>query len=265
MTVSTQGQSLLNVKFQLDSYLKKRPVSSEQLAEDEKVKVAAGKQYLGCVLLAEDAGHKQVALPGNAGIWWIWPSHCIEPSELGAGSDKGNPLKGFVHWDQKDNDSDGWRECQSSSIAMCLHYLGIGNLKDDQDYVSLVEKHGDTTEREPHFAAMRELGYSGASWHTGLSIAEIKAEILKGKPVAVGSLHHGPVSACSGGGHFVVITGFGPGYWVVQDPYGSQDLVNGGWSNQALGAGKDQHYSFKNFNPRIFVEGDGSCWGWTFA
>ena len=40
MTVSTQGQSLLNVKFQLDSYLKKRPVSSEQLAEDEKVNLA---------------------------------------------------------------------------------------------------------------------------------------------------------------------------------------------------------------------------------
>ena len=102
-------------------------------------------------------------------------------------------------------------------------------------------------------------------WHTGLSIAEIKAEILKAKPVAVGSLHHGTASAPTGGGHFVVITGFTDSAWLVQDPYGSQDLVNGGFADDCMGAGKDQLYSFKNFNPRIFVEGDGTCWGWTFS
>jgi hypothetical protein len=63
----------------------------------------------------------------------------------------------------------------------------------------------------------------------------------------------------------VVLTGYTGSAWVVQDPYGSQDLANGGWASQAMGAGKDQLYSFKNFNPRIFVEGDGSCWGWTFS
>jgi hypothetical protein len=63
----------------------------------------------------------------------------------------------------------------------------------------------------------------------------------------------------------VVLTGYTDSQWVVQDPYGSQDLLNGGWASQAMGAGKDQLYSFENFNPRIFVEGDGSCWGWTFG
>jgi hypothetical protein len=206
------------------------------------------------------------------GEWFVYMPHwevagknapAATPS--GGGRVENHRLVGFKHQDQKDNASDGWRECQSSSIAMCLMWMGIGNLTNDQQYVALVEKHGDTTERAPHFAAMKDLGYTKAKWHTNLTIAQCKAEIDAGRPVAVGSLHHGPVTAPSGGGHFVVLTGFTDSAWVVQDPYGSQNLTSGGWASQAMGAGKDQLYSFKNFNPRIFVEGDGSCWGWTFA
>ncbi len=36
-----------------------------------------------------------------------------------------NPLTGFPWFPQLDNGPDGWRQCQSSSIAMCLAYLGV--------------------------------------------------------------------------------------------------------------------------------------------
>lgn len=271
----------IDLHCMVPTLLKKRPVASAELADNEKTPVELGKTYKGCKVLGTENAHHHIELPGGAGQWWIYPPHWDNgtggpPGQgpTGPGDTKapfrvelvqGNRLVGFKHQDQKDNASDGWRECQSSSIAMCLMWLGIGNLTNDQQYVALVKKHGDTTEREPHFAAMKDLGYSGATWHTGLSIAEIKAEILKAKPVAVGSLHHGPASAPTGGGHFVVITGFTDSAWLVQDPYGSQDLVNGGFADDCMGAGKDQLYSFKNFNPRIFVEGDGTCWGWTFS
>jgi hypothetical protein len=237
------------------------------------VAIEPGKTFKGCKVLREEAGHKLLDLPGGAGQWWLYMPHWAyeggapkpAAAPAGGGRVENHRLVGFKHQDQKDNASDGWRECQSSSIAMCLMWMGIGNLTNDQQYVALVEKHGDTTERAPHFAAMKDLGYTKAKWHTTLSIAQCKAEIDAGRPVAVGSLHHGPVSAPSGGGHFVVLTGYTDSQWVVQDPYGSQNLTSGGWASQAMGAGKDQLYSFKNFNPRIFVEGDGSCWGWTFA
>jgi hypothetical protein len=168
-------------------------------------------------------------------------------------------------FDQKDNGPEGWRQCQSSCIAMCLVFLGVGNLKDDKQYVSIVEKYGDTTERQPHYAAMKELGYTGAKFSQKLSSEDIKAELSKGKPVAVGALHKGPVSKPSGGGHFVVIRGYNDRGWIVNDPYGDMDLINGGWSSQAIGAGNNLTYSYKNFNPRIFIPGPSDCWGWTFA
>jgi uncharacterized protein YvpB len=168
-------------------------------------------------------------------------------------------------FDQKDNGPEGWRECQSSSIAMCLAFLGIGGIKDDVTYVNIVKKYGDTTERQPHYYAMKQLGYTGASFSTNLSIARIKAELNKQKPVAVGALHNGPVSKPSGGGHFVVIRGYNEKGWFVNDPYGELDLKNGGWSSRATGAGKNLLYSYTNFNPRIFVPRDGNCWGWTFS
>jgi uncharacterized protein YvpB len=59
---------------------------------------------------------------------------------------------------------------------------------------------------------------------------DVKNEILKGRPVVAGILHHGPVDAPRGGGHFIVITGFGKDYWLVQDPFGCLDLINGGWA-----------------------------------
>ena len=168
-------------------------------------------------------------------------------------------------FDQKDNGPEGWRECQSSSIAMCLAFLGIGGIKDDTTYVNIVKRYGDTTERQPHYDAMKQLGYTGASFSKNLSIAQIKAELNKQKPVAVGALHHGPVSKPSGGGHFVVIRGYNEKGWFVNDPYGELDLKSGGWSRRAMGAGKNFLYGYTNFNPRIFVPGDGHCWGWTFS
>ena len=261
-----------DIKCMVATLLKKKPIAGTELADNEKSAIEPGKVFKGCKVLKEEAGHKLVDLPFGMGEWFLYMPHwevagknapAAAPS--GGGRVENHRLVGFKHQDQKDNASDGWRECQSSSIAMCLMWMGIGNLTNDQQYVALVEKHGDTTERAPHFAAMKDLGYTKAKWHTTLTIAQCKAEIDAGRPVAVGSLHHGPVAAPSGGGHFVVLTGYTDSAWVVQDPYGSQNLTSGGWASQAMGAGKDQLYSFKNFNPRIFVEGDGSCWGWTFS
>jgi len=82
---------------------------------------------------------------------------------------------------------------------------------------------------------------------------------------AIGVLHHGPVSAPSGGGHYIAVCGFTADSWIVNDPYGELDLVNGGWANQAPTAGKGQCYSFRNLNPRWLPEGAASGWGWVFS
>lgn len=215
------------------------------------------KQRTGLLEFAQKVAEKQPDLLADEANWVrVYRTN----PDLNGGINLNVPF-----FDQKDNGPEGWRQCQSSSIAMCLSFLGIGGIKDDVTYVNIVKKYGDTTERQPHYSAMKELGYTGGSFSTTLSDQAIKAELKKGKPVAVGALHRGPVSQPSGGGHFVVIRGYNDKGWIVNDPYGEMDLVNGGWASQAIGAGKNKVYSYKNFSPRIFVPGPSDCWGWTFA
>jgi len=167
-------------------------------------------------------------------------------------------------FDQTNDGPDGWRHCQSSSIAMNLAYLGVAGIKDDLDYLRVVQRHGDTTEQAAHAAALAELKAPGR-FMTSCSVERAKAELDKGFGLAFGILHRGPVSAPSGGGHYIAIRGYDASGWLVHDPYGELDLVRGGWARQGQGAGRSQHYSFANTNPRWLLEGPSSGWAWVFS
>jgi hypothetical protein len=175
-----------------------------------------------------------------------------------------NPLSNFPFFSQLDNGPNGWRQCQSSAIAMCLAYLGVGNIRDDLDYLKVVRRHGDTTSQAAHQAALKELGVK-ARFVTSCSASQLQAEIRSGLPAALGYYHHGPVGAPSGGGHWLACYGFTPHGWIVNDPYGSCDLVRGGWEAKGGTSGKAQRYSYRNFNPRWLAEGAGSGWAWLFS
>jgi GH24 family phage-related lysozyme (muramidase) len=165
-----------------------------------------------------------------------------------------NPLN--VPWfDQlKMDDGAGWRDCFSASSAMLAAYWG----KDPNEnaYNHLREQYGDTTSSDAQLAALRHLGLK-ADFRTDGTLATLRSEIDAGRPVAVGWLHHGPASAPSGGGHWTVVIGYDETGVIMNDPYGSCDLVNGGYPENHNGA--RQHYSFKNWQPRWQPQGSG---GW---
>ena len=174
-----------------------------------------------------------------------------------------NPLA-VPFFPQQDNGPEGWRQCQTSSIAMCLAFLKVPGIKDDTDYLKVVQRFGDTTSQDAHRKALAQLGVR-ARFRQNLSATELMGEIKGGLPVAIGVLHHGPASAPSGGGHYLTAIGFTADSWIVHDPYGELDLVHGGWANRAVSAGKDQRYSFRNLNARWLPEGPSSGWGWVFS
>ena len=167
-------------------------------------------------------------------------------------------------FDQTNDGPEGWRHCQSSSIAMNLAYLGVAGIKDDLDYLKVVQRHGDSTEQAAHAAALAELKAPGR-FISSCSVERAKAELDRGFGLAFGILHHGPVSAPSGGGHYIAIRGYDASGWLVHDPYGELDLVRGGLARQGQGAGRYQHYSFANTNPRWLLEGPSSGWTWIFS
>lgn len=175
-----------------------------------------------------------------------------------------NPLP-VPFFAQQDNGPEGWRQCQSSSIAMCLAYLKVPGIRDDLDYLAVVRRYGDTTVQEAHRQALKQLGVR-ARFRQDLTPTHLQAEIKAGYPVAIGILHHGPVSAPTGGGHYITVRGFDTtaGTWLVHDPYGELDLVRGGWADRSPTAGRNQSYSFRNLNPRFMPGGSGG-WGWLFS
>jgi hypothetical protein len=172
------------------------------------------------------------------------------------------------YFPQQDNGPEGWRQCQSSAIAMCLAYLRVPGIRDDLDYLKVVRRFGDTTSQAAHQQALRYLQAPGRFTQMA-SVAQIEAELQAGRPCCLGVLHHGPVTAPTGGGHWIVAYGYegppGGRRWLVHDPYGELDLVRGGWTSRALVAGEAERYSYRNLNPRVWAEGPASGWAWTFG
>jgi hypothetical protein len=179
-----------------------------------------------------------------------------------------NPLP-VPYFAQGDNGPEGWRECQPTSIAMCLSYLRVRDpfgpgVIDDNNFVRLVKQYGDVTSQQSVSLALDFLGVKHR-FVTNCSVEQAKREIDNGKPVAIGMLHNGPVTRPTGGGHYIVIIGYTDKGWIVHDPYGEQDLVKGGFAKVGGLHGMKIVYSYKNTNPRWTVEGPNSGWAWLFG
>jgi len=142
-------------------------------------------------------------------------------------------------------DGQGYRECFSASSAMLAAFWGKEPNEDAYDRVR--QCYGDSTSSEAQLQALRSLGLQ-ADFRTDGTVAMLKAEIDAGRPVAVGWLCDGPVSAPSGGGHWCVIIGYDATGFFINDPYGNCDLVEGGYESHHDGAGL--HYSYRNWVPR---------------
>lgn len=256
----------VDITSRQQTWFKKEPISVDLLLNEQKAKVYQGRTIKNSVILDRKNKHTLLELGFKLGKWWVFDDHWsglytetgVKPYAVDG---KLRYLRNFPYFWQQDNGPEGWRQCQSSSIAMILKYLGVPGIEDDKDYLKYVLKHGSSAARDPHYLALKELKVH-ADFRQNLDAQDIKEQIDKGLPVSVGILHHGHVSSPIGGGHFIVITGYSDTFWLVQDPYGELDLVNGVWTSQGAEAGKNQHYSFENLNKRLFVSGDSDGWGW---
>jgi GH24 family phage-related lysozyme (muramidase) len=163
-----------------------------------------------------------------------------------------------VAWENQNNNlsGTGYRECFSSSCAMVARFFG--KVANDDAYNAIRARYGDTTDAQAQIQALRSIGLE-ARLVTNAAPGLLETELRAGRPIAVGWLHKGPISAPTGGGHWSVISGFeSDKYWIVNDPNGEADLVNGGYLNNSNGAGL--HYSYQNFNRRWMPDGASSGW-----
>ena len=162
---------------------------------------------------------------------------------------------------QTDNYRDANRTCNSSACAMVLEYFKPGTLKGpkgDDAYVQKVFAIGDTTD---HVVQTRVLASYGIKSHFsyGLSFADLDRELAASRPVVIGILHRGPLSAPTGG-HMVVVIGKLPdGNYLVNDPYGS---LNDGYTGAVIN-GRNAVYKKSDLARRWCPKGNDG-WGRIF-
>ena len=190
----------------------------------------------------------EVALFCNAG----------KPAQQQVGSQ--GPLK-VPYYSQRDSQVAGQasRMCFSSSCAMLVATLRPGKLSGinaDDQYLQTVLQYGDTTDAQAQLKALAHYGIS-AKFRQNCSWADLEQQIARGIPVPCGFLHHGPSTAPSGGGHWLIVIGTTPTAVIVNDPWGEMLVAEGTYAGNRGGG---LAYSRKNWGPRWMVEGPGTGW-----
>jgi GH24 family phage-related lysozyme (muramidase) len=251
-----------------NTLLKKEPLQSYQLSYNQKKEVPKGKGYQ-VISIVDEGVHSKVTLDYGAGVWYIYNPHWQLSFSGSARPNSGAPGSRILivkYFSQRDSATvHANRMCFSSVCAMAADYMKptaiqVAEQEDDYYMKNYVFKYGDTTNADAQIKALRELGIS-ATFRKNLSHADIKSQIDKNIPFPAGILHHGPVSAPRGGGHYILIIGYDDNtkQYIVHDPYGELDVVNGGYYGSTNGS--NQRYSYANLNKRWMVEGPGTGWG----
>lgn len=170
-----------------------------------------------------------------------------------------NPLQ-VPYFSQRDSATEhAMRMCFSSSCAMMLEALRPGTLQGpngDDRYLGRVLRYGDTTDAQAQIKALKSFGLR-TTIRQDCSVADVVEQIERGIPVPLGIIHKGPVSRPQGDGHWICAIGYTADAFIVHDPFGELDLVNGGYINNW---GSRLRYSISNLSRRWEVVPDGATY-----
>lgn len=154
----------------------------------------------------------------------------------------------------------GERMCFSSSMAMAIEYLDPEAFDGDDDtYLREVFKYGDSVSSDAQIKAARALGVP-CRFRTDGTIKDLEHLLDEGIPVPIGILHKGPISNPTGGGHWICLIGYDSEYFMVHDPFGELDLINGGYPKAGPQNGRSQLYSKKNLTKRWLIANNHDGW-----
>ena len=220
--IVTYDPNALTVTILKSTVLKKRPVDSANLQEAEKFSLAAGSVY-GVASYAIANNHIKVALTedlpkfGNTGF--LFPDFV----QLKRGAKAFNPLPPQVelnvpYFSQRDNPRYSWATCNVTAIAMIFYYYGRrsqGGQLEDELLQWCLSRYGEGSQTDNMVLSEMIKAYG---FHTSFSTtrkwAEVKEELINGRPVVLGGYF-------THGGHIITVVGFTPQGFIVNDPWGN--------------------------------------------
>jgi lysozyme len=242
-----------------DTLLKKEPKQGCDLEADEKVNVAEGKTYQLVWKGKEGDSHAKVSLAYSGGNWFVYTPHWKGLEAEKVVSVKGGRDLDVRYFSQRDNYRDASRTCFSSSCAMLVEHMKPGTLpgdKGDDKYVQRVFEYGDTTDAYTQLKALISYGLEPKFIQNG-SVKLLKEKIDEGICIPIGILHHGPASAPSGGGHYILVKGHDSRGFICHDPWGKLDHASGNYLSED---GENVHYSYEMIGSRWTIANDHDGW-----
>ena len=198
--------------------LKQSTAQAKTLAAKFKISIPPGRYEIDKWSYAE-GGHQRVTFSkqlNGYNTWMVWGDDIECPDE------HDNVLLKVPYYSQRDNQVEWWRTCNSSSHAMLIEGLKPGTLSGDDDYIqNHVNPIGDTTDWNVHTHCLKRFGIT-SEYRQDLNFADLEASLAKKYPIVIGVLHHGTMSAPSGG-HCILIIGMDKanGLFIANDPWGN--------------------------------------------
>ena len=177
----------------------------------------------------------------------------------------GFPLDVEYFYQRDSKTGHGERSCQASALGMVIEYIDPTIIYDDDEYLNIVFKYGDTVSQMAQKAAMDSLGVQSQFRMNGKE-SDLLDLLCRGYPVPIGVLHRGHVTAVSGGGHWITLIGFDDQFFDVHDPFGCMDLINGGYPGFANPeGGKNVRYERNLLMSRWLIANDSDGWFWDLS
>lgn len=158
----------------------------------------------------------------------------------------------------------GERSCQSSAIAMAVDYISPGFIYDDDEYLNTVLEFGDTVSQLAHKSALNSIGIKNQFRMNGKE-SDLLDLLVGGYPVPIGVLHKGTHDKPSGGGHWITLIGVDGDNFIVHDPFGKMDIINGGYEKSGPVDGKYVEYRRDRLMSRWLISSDCDGWLWDLS
>jgi hypothetical protein len=255
-----------------DTFLKKRPMSSGDLADSEKIFMPKDKTFMFTEFAPDRNQHIYLKLASpimaKDGKTPLQEVYVYDPHVRVEGEEAIQVLKlAVTYFSQLNNDpsifGSGQRQCNTTSNAMLADFLLKGDLmKQAKDkkfsepesvYMRLVAKYGDTVDHNAQTKALKDLGIE-SYFSYSLSAKDVLQSLKSGIPMVAGV-------AYKTSGHIVIIVGHDPvkKIWLVHDPYGTRHGSSDSY-DVGIGGAYDP-YTYDTIQ-RIFLDRGGeSGWG----
>jgi Peptidase_C39 like family len=254
------------------TFLKKRPISANDLINSEKIFLPKDKTFMVEEFAPDRNQHLRLILASpmlaQDGKTPLTEVFAYAPHIDVEGEDAIVPIKlKVVYRSQLNNDPSifgpGWRQCNVTSNTMLADYLLKGELSQkakaeglaepESVFMRIVSKYGDTTDHPAQTKALKDVGIESYFSYT-LSSVDLLKSLKANVPVVVGF-------AYKGAGHICVVVGHDPvkKAWLIHDPYGVRHGTSDSYDVGANGA--YDSYSYSTMQQIFWDQGREAGWG----